>query len=199
MKKIIILIILIFNIVNANALNIKDKKITVTLNKCIDGDTASFKYQIEIIKVRFLAIDTPESTNEIEEYGIEASQFTCNMLTNAEKIIIEFDNNSDKKDKYNRYLGWIFVDDKLLQNEIIKKGFGEVAYLYDDYKYTNTLKKSELKAKQDKIGIWKNYRTVDYRIIIIIFIIIILLCIISPKIKKIIKRKVKKGIKNKIK
>ena len=197
MKKIFLFIILFFSISNVYAITGKEN-INVTLNKCIDGDTASFKYNDKIIKVRFLAVDTPESTKEKEEYGIEASNFTCDKLTSAKEIIIEFDKNSDLQDKYDRYLGWIFIDGVLLQDEIIKNGLGEVAYLYDDYKYTDILKKSELKAKQNKIGIWKNHQIIDYRILIIIFLIIILLCIISPKIKKVIKRKVKKEIKKKI-
>ena len=197
MKKIFLFIILFFSISNVYAITGKEN-INVTLNKCIDGDTASFKYNDKIIKVRFLAVDTPESTKEKEEYGIEASNFTCDKLTSAKEIIIEFDKNSDLQDKYDRYLGWIFIDGVLLQDEIIKNGLGEVAYLYDDYKYTDILKKSELKAKQNKIGIWKNQQIIDYRILIIIFLIIILLCIISPKIKKVIKRKVKKEIKKKI-
>ena len=34
-------------------------------------------------KVRFLGINTPESTNYVEEYGREASEYTCNKLKNA--------------------------------------------------------------------------------------------------------------------
>ena len=59
MKKIFLFIILFFSISNVYAITEKEN-INVTLNKCIDGDTASFKYNDKIIKVRFLAVDTPE-------------------------------------------------------------------------------------------------------------------------------------------
>jgi micrococcal nuclease len=122
MKKILYYILPIFiffigiNSVFAN------EKYSVTLNKCVDGDTAYFNLNEEVIKTRFLAIDTPESTNEIEEYGKEASNFTCNELTNAEKIEIEYDENSNKTDKYNRDLVWVWVDDVLLQETLLKEG-----------------------------------------------------------------------------
>ena len=78
--KIILLILISFN--NAYA-----KNTTVSLYKCVDGDTAYFKNENdEIIKARFLAIDTPEYTKEKEEYGKEASDFTCNKLKNAKKL-----------------------------------------------------------------------------------------------------------------
>ena len=47
----------------------KTYAMNATLNKCVDGDTAWFNVDGKIIKTRFLAIDTPESTKEIEEYG----------------------------------------------------------------------------------------------------------------------------------
>ena len=131
-----------------------NEKYPVTLNKCVDGDTAYFKLNEKIIKTRFLAIDTPESTNEIEEYGKEASAFTCDSLTNAEKIEIEYDENSNKTDKYNRDLVWVWVDDILLQETLLEEGLAEVKYLYGDYAYTVHLQEVEAKAKEDKIKIW---------------------------------------------
>ena len=52
------------------------KRFEVTLDKCVDGDTAWFNVDGKKTKVRFLYIDTPESTNEIEPYGKEASEYT---------------------------------------------------------------------------------------------------------------------------
>ena len=58
MKKILLLFILSFSfigIVNA------DQLIEVTLVKCVDGDTAYFNINGKEKKVRFLAVDTPET------------------------------------------------------------------------------------------------------------------------------------------
>ena len=124
---------------------------------CVDGDTAKFIYKDEKITARFLAIDTPETvhpTKEEEVYGKEASEYTCNSLKNAKEIILEFDEDSDEKDKYDRYLVWVFVDGNLLQEKLVKKGLASVAYLYGDYKYTNKLEKAEQLAEENKLGIW---------------------------------------------
>lgn len=197
MKKALIILLSLCLINNVNAREI------VTLSKCVDGDTAWFYLNEKEIKTRFLAIDTPESTNKIEAYGKEASNFTCDKLTNAKKIEIEYDENSDKTDKYNRELVWVFVDNELLQNLIIKEGLGEVAYLYGDYKYTNLLQKSQLEAQEKKINIWS---TTDYSIqiymmigiILLIFILYLFNSNIRKKLNKKIKRKVKKEINKKI-
>ncbi len=190
MKFIYAIFISLLFIVNVNA-----QKLEVTLDSCVDGDTAWFILNNERIKTRFLAIDTPESTNKKEPYGKEASDFTCNILSNASKIEIEYDPNSDKLDKYDRHLVWIFVDDNLLQDLIIKNGLGEVAYLYGDYQYTYILEASQLIAKTSKIGIWSE--TNDYLYVIIgiaIFIVILIVCIFNKKIRKKVFKKILKKI-----
>lgn len=155
MKKYIILLIILLLPINVNALEKKE----VLFSSCIDGDTAVFKMNKRNIKVRFLAVDAPELKHfdtEEQPYAKEASNYTCKKLKNAKKIELEFDEKSKKKDKYNRYLAWVFIDDKLLQNELVKNGYVKVTYLYDDYKYIDVLKKSEKKAKQSKKGIYND-------------------------------------------
>ena len=121
--------------------NINVLAMDVKLSKCIDGDTAKFNINGKVYSVRFLAIDSPEMDTDA---GKRAAEFTCNRLKNANKIIIEYDDNSDKYDKYDRQLAWIFVDDKLLQKDIIDNGYAKVAYLYGDYKYTHLLEEKEI-------------------------------------------------------
>lgn len=130
----------------------------VTLDKCVDGDTANFKTSTgTVYKTRFLAVDTPETvhpTKEVEAYGKEASNYTCETLTNAKEIKLEYDDNSGREDKYGRTLAWVWVDGVLLQQSLIEKGLAEVAYLYDDYQYTSLLQDAEAVAKANKVGQW---------------------------------------------
>lgn len=137
----------------------------VTLSKCVDGDTAKFIINNKEETVRFLAVDTPETkhpTKGEEPYGKEASDYTCNRLKEGNKIELEYDDNSTKTDKYNRYLAWVFVDDNLLQAELVKNGLAEVAYLYGDYKYTDLLKDYEQTAIATKVGIHSDTDTSSY-------------------------------------
>ena len=195
MKKILFILTLFFTF----TINTYAKKLEVTLDKCVDGDTAWFNLDNERIKTRFLAINTPESTNKIEAYGKEASNYTCNMLTNAKKIEIEYDNNSDKFYKYDRHLVWVFVDDTLLQEKLLEEGLAEIKYIYGDYKYLDELKKVESTAKKNKVGMWSDSKD-DYSIYLIIIgaIIIILVFIFSKKGRKKILRELKKETKKKL-
>lgn len=128
----------------------------IQLSRCIDGDTAEFWVEGEQVKVRFLAIDTPETVKPntpVEPFGKEASDYTCNRLLEAKEIQFEYE-ESNKTDKYGRMLAWIWVDGDLLQQELINLGYAEVKYIYGDYKYTDRLESIQENAKVEKIGIW---------------------------------------------
>lgn len=141
-----------------------NETVEVKFSKCVDGDTAKFILNKKEITARFLAVDTPETkhpTKGVEPFGKEASNYTCDKLTNAKKIVLEYDDGSDKKDKYDRHLVWVYYDDNFLQEELISNGLAKVAYLYGDYKYTKDLQDAEVVAKSDKKGIWSDYEFVD--------------------------------------
>ena len=132
-------------------------KVEVELVETVDGDTAKFKMNGKQITVRFLGINTKETVHpEIgeEEWGKEASDFTKEKLENATKIELEFDEVADEKDKYDRYLAWIWVDDELLQNLLVQNGLAETYMLQNNYKYAGKLQECEEVAKENKLGIW---------------------------------------------
>lgn len=160
MKKIIVIVF--FFILSINTVY-ADKK-TVKLVNCIDGDTARFKLNKEEIKVRFLGIDTPETVkpNKKEEpYGKKASNYTCSKLKKANKIEIEYDEKSDKVDMYGRTLAYVFVDDKLIESLLLKKGYASVKYAKTSFKYYNELIEAEEYAKKKKVGIYSANEVVE--------------------------------------
>ena len=141
--------------------NTKEK---VKFSKCVDGDTAKFEKNNKVFTLRFLAVNTPETKSPkkgVEFYGKEASKYTCDRLEKAKTIEIEYDKNSDKSDRYGRKLGWVFLDDKLLQKDLVENGYAKVEYVYGKYKYLDELKELEKKAKKEKIGLWQKETTSD--------------------------------------
>ncbi len=85
----------------------------------VDGDTTHFPrlsgshlpedvQKDGILKARYLGIDTPESTGNIEEWGKSASKFTKNALTSASSIVLETDGDVWDHDANGRYLVWVW-------------------------------------------------------------------------------------------
>ncbi len=108
------------------------KQEEVSVKLFIDGDTVHFNSkQIEggVLKARFLAVNTPESTGKIEEYGKTAAAFTKEKLSAAESIIVESDTEKwDADSTGGRYLVWIWYkakgasDYRNLNIELLQEG-----------------------------------------------------------------------------
>lgn len=101
----------------------------------IDGDTSHFEVprsvdQSGVIKARYLAVDTPESTGQIEEWGKAASRYTKETLSKAHSIIVESDSETWNFDGNGRYLLWIWYQElpgdpyRCLNIELLQNGLG---------------------------------------------------------------------------
>ena len=116
------------------------KKQTAKFVKAVDGDTAKLSVKGRTYTFRFLAVDTPETVKPntpVAFMGKRASDYTKSELKKAKKIQIQYDGN--KTDKYGRRLAWIWVDGKLLQDKLVRKGYARVYYIYGKYRYTDIL------------------------------------------------------------
>ena len=153
------------NNVNNNLTNDSSttKKIKVSLAGCIDGDTAMFNEDGNTYTYRFLGINTPEVKDNPEEYGVEASSFTCNKLMSTDNIYISYEKTSTHTDKYDRHLVWVYVDNDLLQTLLLENGLAKVQYVYTKLTYLDKLYKAENIAKDKKIGIFKKYKEEIYK------------------------------------
>jgi micrococcal nuclease len=123
----------------------------VTLVSCTDGDTARFSTGGDSFPVRFLGIDTPESTYRFDPWGKSASLFTCDKLTNASTIVLESD--GEITDGNGRYLAWVWYDGRLLNLELIEQAYS-VAKGAAGLRYEQTIYDAEFKTQPTKRRVW---------------------------------------------
>lgn len=150
-KGIIVVLIVIYLLITIiSGIDPFSKKIDAQLISCVDGDTVVLKFDNQDETIRLLAVDTPERR---QPYYQVASDFTCKLLEDSHQIQLEIDKNASY-DSYNRLLVWLWIDDELLQEKLVEAGLAKVAYLYDDYKYTDNLIELQEKAMKNKINLW---------------------------------------------
>lgn len=105
----------------------------------MDGDTAVFLDEDNNeITCRFIAIDAPEYG---EEGYDEASKYTDMVLSSSFEIILELEPKSEKYDKFERLLAWVWTDGVLLQARLVQNNLVQIKYLYNNYLYTEYLYK----------------------------------------------------------
>jgi len=118
------------------------------VTRVIDGDT------IEIeggYRVRYIGIDTPERG---EPYYWEALQANRNLVE-GKKVRLE--KAVEDKDKYGRLLRYVWVDDTMVNAELVRLGY---AYSYSyppNLKYQTYFLQLEKEARERRQGLWSYY------------------------------------------
>lgn len=127
----------------------------------VDGDTSHFEVNQKfdptgVVKARYLAVNTPETTGQIEEWGKAASRFTKDRLSSAVSIIIESDGEKWRFDGNGRYLVWVWyksaenADYRCLNIELLQNGLG-VGSKSSDSRYGTIAVNAISQASKEKL------------------------------------------------
>ena len=148
-------------------------KQTVSVKMFIDGDTTHFYVPTSVspngvLKARYIAINTPESTGKIEEYGKKASNFTKEKLSSATSIIIESESTIwDPDSTGDRFLAWVWYktaeseDYRNLNIEILQNGLA-IANSSATSRYGDAAVAAINQAKAQKLNIHSGQKDPDF-------------------------------------
>ncbi len=126
------------------------------VERVVDGDTILVDPHS---RVRLIGVNAPETVKPdwpVEPWGPEASAFTKHFLAGGE-VRLEFDD--EPVDEYGRYLAYVWVDDKMLNEELVRAG---LAHFERGFHYSAAMKRrfghAEADAKRKHLGIWSGTR-----------------------------------------
>ena len=138
----------------------------------VDGDTSHFEVDRDfdasgVIKARYLAVDTPETTGQIEEWGKPASRFTKEKLSSAVSIIVESDGANWGYDSNGRYLLWVWykssedADYRCLNIELLQNGLGAGSSAAKS-RYGTTAVSAIDQATREKLNMFSGQKDPDF-------------------------------------
>ena len=148
-------------------------KAEVTVKTYVDGDTVHFYVDEQVVesgvlKARFLAVNTPECTGKIEEYGKKAAAFTREKLTQAESIWIESDNGQWNLDSTgDRHLAWVWyrlpgeTAYRNLNLEILQNGLA-IANSTAQNRYGTICMSALNQARSQKLNVYSGQKDPDF-------------------------------------
>lgn len=122
----------------------------------VDGDTIKITYNGLLTSVRIIGVDTPETVDSrtiVECFGIEASKYLKQKL-DGKMIHIATDFTQADRDKYDRLLRYVYLDDEDIGLSIIANGYGH-EYTYNaPYAHQSDYKKAQSDAENQNKGLW---------------------------------------------
>ncbi len=145
----------------------------VTVKSFVDGDTTHFFVPASVsadgvLKARYLACNTPESTGKIEEWGKAASRFTQEKLENAEEIWVESDDGLWNMDSTStRFLVWVWYKPqgeqsfRCLNVELLQEGLA-IANSSAQNRYGDTCMAAIAQARAHKLHIYSGQKDPDF-------------------------------------
>jgi len=122
----------------------------------VDGDTFKAKIGRKTITVRMLGINTPETVDPrkpAECYGHEASEETRSLLV-GHTVRLKANPNREKKDRYGRYLLYVYTGDLFVNKYLVQDGFAREYTFGKPYSFQAEFKKAEGEAKVAGMGLW---------------------------------------------
>ena len=124
------------------------------VERVIDGDTLVLTNGS---RIRLIGADTPETVKEnhpVERWGPEATEFTKQFVSSG-PIRLQFDR--EQQDRYGRFLAYVLVDDRMLNEELIRAG---LARARTGFYYSSAMKtrfrRAEDEARSTGRAIWSD-------------------------------------------
>jgi len=112
----------------------------------VDGDT----FELENgEKVRMIGINSPEKK---DVFG-NKSKIYLGQLILGKTVTLKPDNISSNKDRYQRLLRYVYLDEVDINLKMIEDGY---AFAYLTYKFSKSqqYKKTQLQSQENNLGIW---------------------------------------------
>jgi endonuclease YncB( thermonuclease family) len=135
----------------------KEAPPTCRVMRVIDGDTIKVDIGGKIETVRLIGIDAPEIAHpnhpQDDYFGPEAAQYAKQLLENQLVYLIP-DPMQSNRDKYDRLLRYVFLEDGTLVNaKLIAEGYA-YNYIYEPFQFMKQFDYLEKQAKEKQLGLW---------------------------------------------
>ncbi len=123
----------------------EERKLVVAV---IDGGTIELEGGE---RIRYIGIDTPESTTEHECYGEEAKQRNREIVEGV-RVRLEFD--VEQFDKYGRTLAYVYVGDLFINEALVAQGFASTLTIPPNVKFADRFAQLAAAAREQGKGLW---------------------------------------------
>ncbi len=136
----------------------QEKQSEYKVIKIFDGDTIVLDIDGVEERVRFIGMDTPEvafGKKPAEYFANEATKHLEEILSKHKITKLEYD--VTRRDKYDRLLAYLFLDNgEMLNVKMVKDGYAYTYTFPPNVKYEKRFQNAMRYARENSLGLWKD-------------------------------------------
>jgi micrococcal nuclease len=119
----------------------------------VDGDTIKVLLESDGLTytVRYIGMDTPEDTSQVEYFGSEATAKNRELVEGKTVTLIK---DVSETDRYGRLLRYVLAGDLFVNYELVSQGYANIASFPPDIACIPTFQAAEQQAASSKVGLW---------------------------------------------
>jgi len=117
----------------------------VEVTRIVDGDNIVLA---DGRRIRYINVDTPEEGECFRDESIKMNE----ELVMGKKVRVEMDVN--EMDRFGRHLAYVWVGDKMVNEELLKAGVGEYQLDTVNLKYQERLIEAADEGHEEGLGLW---------------------------------------------
>jgi micrococcal nuclease len=120
----------------------------------VAGDTIDVQLDSHRVRVRYLGINTPETKHPnkgVEPFGPEADAANRRLVA-GQTVRLELD--VQPWDRYQRLLAYVYVGDLMVNAELVRQGYAQVATFPPNVKYQDRFRALQQEAREAQRGLW---------------------------------------------
>ena len=119
-----------------------------------DGDTIDVRIGDRVERVRYIGIDAPEVPHHDTEgtRGGESARRLNRALAGGRRVSLELD--AEERDHYGRLLAYVRVGDRMINLEMVRRGYARVLTIPPNTRYERRFEQAETEARVSGRGLW---------------------------------------------
>lgn len=117
----------------------------------LDGDTIVLENNQ---KVRLIGIDAPEKYYDGKKDDCFAKEAKEMLKQLIEKQNVDLEIDISQTDKYDRLLRYVYLDEVLINEFLVRQGFAKASSIPPDTKYRGGFEKAQGLAENQRLGLW---------------------------------------------
>jgi micrococcal nuclease len=121
----------------------------------VDGDTIDVELNGRTVRVRYIGVNTPETTHPTkgqEPCGPEAAEAN-RTLVEGQTVRLELD--VQQRDRDQRLLAYVYVGNIMINAELVRQGYAQVATFPPNVRYADHFQQLQQDAHAAGSGCWK--------------------------------------------